>query len=176
MNHSSFSTRSFADVEEGVCRAASRLPGLPIEQIILTRLYRHIAKSLSDIANHILKPFDLNEVSFSALIMTFASADNAISPSQLCDVTGESRTNMTRIMDDLEARGLIRRQRGSADRRRLIVRLTAKGDKLVRTIMPVMWKYQKKIYQDFGVGDMKRLNGILKKQVATIENVAKHGT
>lgn len=176
MNQFPHHSRSFSEVEEGVCRAAKRLSGLPTEQIILTRLYRHIARSLSDVANHILKPFNLNEVSFSALIMTFASVENAISPSQLCDVTGESRTNMTRIMDDLEVRGLINRQRGHKDRRRLMISLTSKGDKLVRTIMPVMWKSQKKIYKGFGVGDMRLLNSLLKKQIAAIEAMVKHAS
>jgi len=174
MNKSCHHSGSFSEVEEGVCRVAARLPGLPMEQVVLTRLYRHIAKSLSDMANHILKPFNLNEVSFSTLVMTFGSADNTISPSRLCDVTGESRTNMTRIMDDLEARGLIRRQSSAHDRRCVILRLTAKGDSLVRKIVPSIWESQKLIYENFGAGDMKRLNKLLKKQLAAIEATLKH--
>ncbi len=173
MKHLRRAFGSFSQVEEGVCRVASRLPGLPKEQVVLTRLYRHIAKSLSDMANEVLRPFNLNEVSFSALVMAFGSVDNAINPSHLCEVTGESRTNMTRIMDDLEARGLVKRFPSADDRRRVILRLTRKGENLLKKIVPLMWKNQKNIYANFRVGEMKRLQELLKKQLATIEATLK---
>ncbi len=169
MNEITRPIQAFSEVEEGICRLTRRLPELPKQEVILTRLYLHIAKALREAANHVLRPFDLNYVSFSTLMMLFGSCDNVVNPSKLCDVTGESRTNMTRIVDDLVARGYIKRHPSTDDRRRIVLTLTAKGEGLVRKILPPLWEVQKKIYQVFGADEKKELEDLLKKQLAAIE-------
>lgn len=44
--------------------------------------------------------------------------------------------NVTLVVDQLEARGLVRRERGVADRRYIKVHLTVEGEALVRGIFP----------------------------------------
>ncbi|MHB8533934.1 MAG: MarR family transcriptional regulator [Sulfuricaulis sp.] len=161
----------FSEVEEGICRLTQRLPELPKQEVILTRLFLHIAKALREVANQVLRPFNLNYVSFSTLMMHFASPDNDVNPSKLCDVTGESRTNMTRIVDDLVARGYIKRHPSTDDRRRIVLTLTAKGESLVRKILPLLWEEQKKIYQVFSADEKKSLENMLKKLLGAIETV-----
>ena len=161
----------FAEVEEGICRLARRLPELPKQEVILSRLYLHIAKALREVANQVLKPFDLNYVSFSTLMMAFGSPNNAVNPSKLCDVTGESRTNMTRIMDDLVARGFIKRRPSAEDRRRVVLTLTPKGEGLVKKILPRLWEKQTRIYGHFGANEKKLLEELLKRQLAAIESI-----
>jgi len=169
MNDITHPGQPFSEVEEGICRLLKRLPDLPKQEVILTRLYLHIAKALREVANQVLRPFDLNYVSFSTLMMLFGSHDNAVNPSKLCDVTGESRTNMTRIVDDLVARGYIKRHPSTDDRRRVVLTLTAKGEGLVRKILPPLWEEQIKIYQRFATDEKKSLEDLLKKQLSAIE-------
>jgi MarR family transcriptional regulator, negative regulator of the multidrug operon emrRAB len=169
MNEITRPVQPFSEVEEGICRLIKRLPELPKQEVILTRLYLHVAKALRDVANQVLRPFELNYVSFSTLMMLFGSCDNAINPSKLCDVTGESRTNMTRIVDDLVARGYIKRHPSTDDRRRVVLTLTAKGEDLVRKILPPLWEEQIKIYRRFGADEKKTLEALLKKQLTAIE-------
>jgi len=45
--------------------------------------------------------------------------------------------NVTLVVDHLENRGLVRRERGSADRRHIRVHLTAAGEALVSDLFPV---------------------------------------
>jgi MarR family 2-MHQ and catechol resistance regulon transcriptional repressor len=47
-----------------------------------------------------------------------------------------SGANMTTILDNLERRGLLRRERDDADRRRVIVRLAPAGRRLVTALFP----------------------------------------
>jgi MarR family 2-MHQ and catechol resistance regulon transcriptional repressor len=44
--------------------------------------------------------------------------------------------NVTLVVDHLEKRGLVRRERGAADRRFIKVHLTKSGESLVRTLFP----------------------------------------
>lgn len=47
-----------------------------------------------------------------------------------------SRANVTSVIDALEQRGLVRRQRGEEDRRLLSVHLTDKGRRLIESMFP----------------------------------------
>ncbi len=159
----------FSEVEEGIGRLASCHPDLPRQEVILTRLTYHIAKSMREVTNQLLKPFDLSYVSFSALMMLFASPKSEINPSKLCDVTGESRTNMTRITDDLVGRGLIKRHPSAEDRRCVLLMLTPKAEHLLKKILPVLWEKQKEIYKMFSDEEKKTLESLLKKHLGAIE-------
>ncbi len=161
----------FSEVEEGICRLAGLLPALPKQEVLLSRLYIHIAKALRDVANQVLKPFNLNYVSFSTLMMIFGTPNTAVNPSKLCDVTAETRTNMTRIVDDLVARGFIKRRASAKDRRRVVLTLTSKGETLVKKILPRLWEKQIKIYERFGDEEKKTLELLLKRQLASIEAI-----
>ena len=48
----------------------------------------------------------------------------------------KSSGNITMVIDNLEKRGLVKRKRKSADRRVLIIHLTAKGNRLISDIFP----------------------------------------
>ncbi|GAB4479728.1 MAG: MarR family transcriptional regulator [Anaerolineae bacterium] len=47
-----------------------------------------------------------------------------------------SSGNMTTVLDNLERRGLVRRERDEQDRRQVMVHLTAEGEALIRRIFP----------------------------------------
>jgi MarR family transcriptional repressor of emrRAB len=160
---------TFSEMERHMSRVAACLPGLPRQEVILTRLCFQIAKALREMINVDLRPFALNYVSFSTLVMLFGSEDSTVNPSRLCNATGESRTNMTRITDELVARGFIKRQPSAKDRRRIVLMLTPKGRDSVRKILPLLWDKQKKIYRQLGTRDKQVLERLLKKQLAAIE-------
>ena len=44
--------------------------------------------------------------------------------------------NITMVVDNLERAGMVRRERDAGDRRRVAVRLTAKGEKTIRELLP----------------------------------------
>jgi MarR family 2-MHQ and catechol resistance regulon transcriptional repressor len=59
-----------------------------------------------------------------------------------------SSGNMTMVIDNLEKRQLVRRERNQADRRFLIIHLTDKGKKLIGKIFP---SHAAEITREFGV-------------------------
>lgn len=62
-----------------------------------------------------------------ALITLESQENHSIQPSELSCALGSSRTNATRIADELEKRGWIERRESDNDRRCLHLQLTEKG-------------------------------------------------
>ena len=62
-----------------------------------------------------------------ALITLESQENHSIQPSELSCALGSSRTNATRIADELEKRGWIERRESDNDRRCLHLQLTDKG-------------------------------------------------
>jgi MarR family 2-MHQ and catechol resistance regulon transcriptional repressor len=48
----------------------------------------------------------------------------------------KSSGNMTLVIDNLERRGLVRRERSAEDRRFILVHLTGEGERLIRRVFP----------------------------------------
>ena len=112
---------SFAVIESSIGRVAERLRGAPVRDIVLLRLIKHLSAQFGAHLNRMVRPAGLNEVGFRTLMMLYASAAAGVFASQLSEAAGETRTNMTRICDDLSRKGLLRRRAGTSDRRRVVL-------------------------------------------------------
>lgn len=79
---------------------------------------------------HIGNPFKLRKVEFSLLMLLHANG--ALSPKQLATTLTLTSPNLTLLLDRLQARGLLRRERNPADGRSQHIRLTDSGQRLAR--------------------------------------------
>ena len=79
---------------------------------------------------HIGKPFGLRKVEFSLLMLL--QANGALSPKQLGATLTLTAPNLTMLLDRLQARGLLRRERNPADGRSQHIVLTEAGQRLAR--------------------------------------------
>ena len=150
-----------ASIEEGVARTASRLPGVPVEQVVLLKLVRHVAGEMHARLTARLRQHDLNESDFQTLMAMFSSAAGNTTPGELCHYAHESRTNMTRITDGLVARGLVLRAPSAADRRRIELRLSARGERLVRGMLPQMFPSLEALFAPLSARDRASLRRLL---------------
>src|SRR5689334_636178 len=114
------------------------MPGLPVTEVLLTRLLVHLGRNLSSMLDQRIRPHGLNEVEFRALMSVFSHGQEPVYPSDLCSGVAQSPANITRITDALVSRGLISREANDTDRRRLVLRVTDKGEALVRELMPTV--------------------------------------
>jgi DNA-binding MarR family transcriptional regulator len=82
---------------------------------------------LDDGDNHFLRPYDLTQVQFYALqkLAEQPKMLSQLSKELLCDPS-----NITRVADILERKGLIMRRRDENDRRVTLAELTAEGHEL----------------------------------------------
>lgn len=76
-----------------------------------------------------LEPFELRMLTFTAL--TLVSDNPGLSQSQLAQAMQVERPNLVVIVDELETRGLITRDRVPTDRRAYALHITAEGRQLL---------------------------------------------
>lgn len=121
----------------------------PRQSIMLSRMQFMIYKKLNELMNHNLLPYGISDTIWIALVMVYSSPDNYIYPSDLSHVIVSSRTNVTRLADEMVERGWINRQGCENDRRKIILTLTPDGVRLVESIIPLQWQLYETIWQDF---------------------------
>ena len=125
---------SFTPIEQMLKFRASRHEDFPYQEILLTRLCMHMQSKLLENRNKMLKAQGINETLFMALITLESQENHSIQPSELSCALGSSRTNATRIADELEKRGWIERRESDNDRRCLHLQLTEKGHEFLREV------------------------------------------
>ena len=86
----------------------------------------------------LLAPHGLTSLGYITMMALYSRPDNLANPSELSEVTGETRGNMTRICDDLVDKGWMRRVPNAEDRRRVDLSLTDAGMALLNSLAPEM--------------------------------------
>lgn len=159
----------FQQIEDAIYLLHGPADAAHAADVVLLRLYVHIEKGLSEIGNELFKSFGLNPVSFAALMMLYGTRPKALNPSLVCEITGESRANMTRISDELVAQGLIQRQTSEQDRRRFALTITPAGARLVRKLLPLLKQRMAPAFACFDREEKTRLHALLRKQLLAVE-------
>jgi DNA-binding MarR family transcriptional regulator len=92
-----------------------------------------------------LKPFDLRMITFSALVLV--EANPRLSQAQLARLMAVERPNLVMIVDELERRGLIARNRAPEDRRAYALDVTDAGRDLCRDAVRAVRAHEGRIFR-----------------------------
>jgi MarR family transcriptional repressor of emrRAB len=136
------------EIEAAVARTAARFSGVPIVETSILRLLTLMGRKISALLEQLLRPHGLNETDFRILMSLFSQPNGVAHPSDLCSYVAQSPANMTRVADALCERGLITRVASEEDRRRTILRITADGEALARSLLPDTAARTKAIFSD----------------------------
>jgi MarR family transcriptional repressor of emrRAB len=160
------------EIQQQVERAHQRAAGEPIGDVKLSLLIKYNARLLSDLLNKLLEPYGISSVAYIAMMTLHSTPDNLANPSDICVATGETRSNMTRITDELVAKGLIKRITNIEDRRRVDLSLTDAGIELLKVVVPVIRKGNATVFSAFAPeqktefeADLLRLKQVLESIV-----------
>jgi MarR family transcriptional repressor of emrRAB len=156
----------FSVFEQGIDRVAQRLPGLPRQEVMLTRLYFFLFGTLNEDLNRVLAEHGLNTTTMLALTMIYSRPDNKIIPSDLSLAIVSSRTHITRLADDLVKNGWVDRRACSADRRKVFLSLTEKGRQLVEKVLPAQWRYVTELWSCFTQEEKALFEALLHRLLA----------
>lgn len=96
-----------------------------------------------------------------------ASESGTASPSELSDMIGTSRANMTRILEELVEDGWIERRSAPRDGRRHIISITAAGRRKVRDTIPRIAEPIERAFSDLDADEMALLNKLLCKLIVS---------
>ncbi len=162
---------SFTPIEEMLHVLVQRHNNYPLKEMLLTRLCMHIQGKLLDNRNKILKERGINDTLFTALVTLDARKNQSIQPSELSSALGSSRTNATRIADELEKRGWIERRESSNDRRCLHLHLTEQGYEFLCEVMPPQHQSLKHLWEVLSAEEQQQLESITRKLLGRLDEM-----
>lgn len=108
-----------------------------------------------------LEPLDLKAADY-VVLLTLATGD-VDTASSVCSVLAHDPGAMTRKIDALEKRGLVRRVRSDQDRRAIKLELTAEGKKLYPKALAAAVGVANEFLEGFTKAEVKGLEGFLKR-------------
>ena len=114
-----------------------------------------------------LAPLDLRAADYLVLV-TLANG-NVDTASSICSLLAHDPGAMTRKIDALESRGLVRRVRSEEDRRAIKLELTPEGKKLYPKALAAAVAVANDFLEGFAKSEVKALEGQLKRILANAE-------
>ncbi|PHM65909.1 hypothetical protein Xsto_01653 [Xenorhabdus stockiae] len=166
---------SFTPTEELLnCRVAQQKElnkSLPYQEILLTRLSMHVQSKMLENRNNMLRAQGINETLFMALMILDTKESRSIQPSELSAALGSSRTNATRIADELEKQGWIERKESHNDRRCLHLHLTEKGTIFLNSLLPPQHECLVKLWSALDLEEQKQLENLMRKLLTQLDNL-----
>lgn len=149
---------------------------LPLQDQTVANLIILTAFRLELIADRkIFKPLGITAASFR--ILAVLSRLGPVSPGEVVDLLGASKSNLTQRFNFLTRAGLVEKEGGSqADRRKIIMRLTAAGERKVKEVYLIMKKANLYVEKSFNTKDLDFFRSFMERlnQKITQESVAHH--
>ncbi|CAM3043396.1 MarR family transcriptional regulator [Paenibacillus sediminis] len=121
---------------------------------------------ISNYIKNLLSPFNIAPE--QNLILLLLWENDGLSQSELSAKLGKDKTNIARMVLNLEQKGLIRRVSDENDRRLLKVFLTEKGRKFEEQVIPVIDDFNDQVLQ--GISE-EELNAVRRVLAKLIDNV-----
>ncbi|WP_051229479.1 MarR family winged helix-turn-helix transcriptional regulator [Paludibacterium yongneupense] len=169
MNKQHVSHPSLDKIQDRIDAIVNFIPGCDSQLLMLRVLMKLITADLNERMREVLREHDFHPVSFTALIMLINSNGAPLNPSELSDMTGESRANTTRICDELVASGYLERHANPEDRRRVDLFLAPAGEEAARTLLPAVHSRVLAPLKSLTATDRDGLEATLKHLLATLE-------
>jgi MarR family transcriptional regulator, negative regulator of the multidrug operon emrRAB len=162
-----------AAVESSTPRMARALPQLPQDGTVLVRLLRISLFGMGAFFEPVFRALNLSEYSFHVLCLLVAEERGAASPSELSELVGTTRANMTRILDELVADGYITRKTATRDGRRQVVAISSTGRAKVRDTVPRIANPLKAAFSGLTDQEMQLLDELLRKLIVSFDTNAR---
>ncbi|GII58281.1 MarR family transcriptional regulator [Planotetraspora thailandica] len=132
-------------------------------------LLNQVGRELRTAVETLLAPFDVT--SQQAALLLHAARQEA-SPNQLAPQLGTDTAGMTRLLDRLEDKGLVRRRRHPDDRRSVVIEVTAAGKAIVPRLAPVFGKATAQLLAGFSEAEVRELTGMLQRMLGNLRGAA----
>lgn len=131
-----------------------------IEEEVFLNLQR-TAQALSSATAEIFKSVDLTPVQYNVLRILRGSLETGLLCGEISERLVTKDSDITRLLDRLENRGLVMRGRDTKDRRAVISRITEKGLKVLAELDEPMIDCIKEQFSHFDDRQLEQLNDLL---------------
>src|SRR5690348_203254 len=109
------SIQRLAAIDTSSPRLSQGFPDLPVQLVMLMRLVRAASQGMSDYLAPFLRPGGFTGSSLPTLLLLFPSRGGTASPGLLGELVGQTRANMTRILENLSGGKLVSRAADGRD-------------------------------------------------------------
>ncbi|NUR57299.1 MAG: MarR family transcriptional regulator [Catenulispora sp.] len=161
-------------VDRHLARWRGKAPYDETVEAVITRV-QMLAKQVANTKRRMHDKVGLQAPEFETLHRLAARDDRRATPSELAAELLLSGAGMTGRLDALEQAGLIRRIRGTADRRRVDVELTDAGHARWLEGMRLQGLIENDIVQVLDAAERDQVNALLKKMLLRAEQHAAEG-
>jgi len=111
-----------------------------------------------------LAPLDISHAQWIVVMLLGDGA--AATAAELCRILVYDPGAMTRLLDRLENKGVLRRVRAKGDRRTVRLELTAGGKRLYPKILEALVEVFNRLLGGFSKSEVRQLEALLKRMVA----------
>jgi len=118
-------------------------------------------RKLSNFLTRKFKPYDITPEQWGVLNRLWEK--DGISQKEISLITIKDQTTLTRILDKLESKGLIKRQTSPDDRRSFLIFLTDAGRNLEDKLVPIASEALDEALQGLSEEEIKQLKVLLNK-------------
>ena len=118
--------------------------------------------------------FESTSVSFIqwAALMRLCAEAGHMSATQLSKELGYDMGALTRVVDELERRGLARRERSRRDRRAVEIAVTSAGRRQADSAKPVVVKLLNELLEPYSEAEIATLIDLMQRMVVHLEDIA----
>jgi MarR family transcriptional regulator, negative regulator of the multidrug operon emrRAB len=146
------------------------LPDLPAQETVLIRLLRLCFSGMGDFFSAEFRKIGLSENSFHVLCLLVANEGGQASPSELSELVGSSRANMTRILATLVEEGLATRQTEELDGRRHMIQITNVGRRATLDAVPRLVGPLQRAFSGLDAEEQSQLDALLRKCIRSFDD------
>lgn len=133
----------------------------PLAGIVGFHLARATVTTYETFDQHVGRRFDLNKVEFSLLAIVHSNP--GIVPKRLARALAVTAPKLTLLVDRMQQRGLVQRERNAADGRSQQLRLTDKGQRITRDAIAAAEPMERELLQHLSRAEHAMLIELLGK-------------
>ena len=125
------------------------------------RLLYLTSQDMTNHAERALKPYGLTVEQF--VLLKNINGEDALSQSQLCEIVKKSAANVTRILDRLQKKSLVKRKQNPVDRRSTLLVLTEQGEEMVEKVSSLFESFSEHLTKEMSTQEQDLLIEFLEK-------------
>jgi DNA-binding MarR family transcriptional regulator len=99
-------------------------------------------------------------------LLRMLDAKPGMTQTEIADLFGVLPSRLVVLIDGLEEAGLVRRQRGAADRRKMHIHLTSKGADAAAKVAQLTRSMERQLFRALSEDECRRLEALLRKLAA----------
>jgi DNA-binding MarR family transcriptional regulator len=140
--------------------ATSPRPAVPLEERLFVAILK-IADSLSQQAEQLIKTAGLTGTQYNVLRILRGAEPEGLPCRGIGERMISRDPDMTRLLDRMEKRNLITRQRQKEDRRVIMTRVTPEGLKLLKRLDQPVHDLHKRQFRHMSAARLKQMAGLV---------------